>query len=162
MADHTDLIQLARKRGDEKIDVAIGQLHKQAEILANAAGIPDNIKGLAPGAMLGRISYVPSQSIELKRALSQALSSIELNKITEHATTLDVREEMDTVPQIEPTGIDVAKNLADTDLPPPLVAALNTHDLHTLGDVMGVPDEHLLKMRGIGARSLEQIKRAIR
>ena len=162
MTDHTDLIQLARKRGDERIDIAIGQLHKQAEILANAAGIPDNVAGCAPGALLGRISYVPSMSRDLRQTLSRSMSAIELNKITDVTNQLDVQAEMDAPPPVMPVGINTAKALEDTELSPPIVAALKANDIFTIGDVMGIPDEHLLKMRGIATRSLQAIKGIIK
>lgn len=167
MAEKIDqLTQVARERADKKLDAAIGDLHKAATEIGKKHGIPEGIAGHSIDDLLGRIAYIPSMARELRRAAAQTLASLEIGqalespaKRREESAPAPVKPiDLATLGSIMPSG----KDLGDLKgLTVQTVKALKGAGLHQVGDVVNVPDEHLLKVPGIQAKQVAQLRQAI-
>lgn len=168
--ESTELTQVARQRADVRIDAALVDIRQALTDIAKRHRIPDGVQGHTPEDLLGRISQVPSMSRELRLALGQALARQEI----ELMTRAPVAETPPAVTQPPPQKPRELKNPGRIPGPPagldvddlkgisPQVArALKAAGLKTVGDVVAVPDDHLVKIGGIGERSLAQIREAL-
>jgi len=111
--------------------------------------------------LLGRLAYVPSMGRDLRIATAHALARQEIER------------HLDTPPAPPPPPTRATKELTastitpgtDLDALPGITTqtakALKKAGLFVVGDVVSVPDEHLLKIPGIAERSLAQLRAAI-
>jgi hypothetical protein len=164
------LTQVARERADERIASAIGELHKAAAAIGKKHGIPEGINGHSVDELLGRIAYIPSMARELRRALALELTRGELNEAMKlgkkpaspppapGAKGPEALIEPSEIPDAIPVGLDVADLSGIT---VQTVKALKAAGLHTVGDLARIPDEHLEKVQGLGAKSVAQIRAAV-
>lgn len=172
--DHaTELTQLARERADRRIDAALAKVREAMTAIAKAERIPDGVQGHLPEDLLGRIANVPSMSRELRRALAQALAKQELEAMIERQgppkaepkTTIkhaDPQRPIKAGKAIEAQTTPAGTALEDlTGVAPQVTRALRAGGFRTVEDLASVPDEHLLKVGGIGERSVQQLREAI-
>lgn len=166
-----ELTQVARQEADRIIDQALGELHEAARKIGIAHRIPEDIGGLSTDELLGRMAYVPSMARDLRRIAGQEIAKQQL----ENAMGLSRKAATDqpsapaaptTSPPVEPSKIPaqvpVGLDLVDLDgVTTQTVRALKAAGLKTVGDVVVVPDEHLLKIDGIAEKSLGQLRTAI-
>jgi hypothetical protein len=167
MANETDqLTQVARERADKRISEAIGELHKAAATIGHKHGIPEGISGHSISELLGRIAYIPSMARELRRALAHELTKIELDEAMSgkrpapapKAKPADDAKviEPSQIPDAVPVGLDVADL---TGITVQTQKALKAAGLHTVGDLVKIPDEHLAKI--IPAKAVGGVRAAI-
>lgn len=172
MAQQLDeLTQVARREADAQIDKALGELRASAREIGARYKIPENIGGLATEELLGRMAYIPSMARDLRRIAGQEIAKLLLaDQIrpvpagtpaaipeTPPAAGTD-RIDISKIPDQVPVGMD----LVDLDgVTVQAIKALKAAGLKTVGDVIAVPDEHLLKIGGIAEKSLAQIRAAI-
>lgn len=173
MADQDQVMNIARERAERRIDEALGDLRTAAREIATRHGIPDGIAGHAVEELLGRIAYVPSMARDLRRATGQALAKQELERAFERDEPSNLSGEapdpvgpVTATPVVHPStvGASVPMGLDLTDLDGvtvQTVRALKAAGLRVVGDVVNVPDEHLLKLNGIADKSLAQLRTAI-
>lgn len=163
-----ELTQVARKEADEVLDKALGELRASAREIGEKHGIPQQINGLSVEELLGRMAYIPSMARDLRRVAGQELTK---NLIAEQIRPA-ARPTMPATPKLpESERIDVSKippsvpvgmDLVDlSGVTVQAVKALKAAGLKTVGDVVAVPDEHLLKVSGVAEKSLAQIRAAI-
>ncbi len=167
MNEPEQMTAIARERGDKKIDTAIGELRLAAHDIGTRHGIPEDIAGHSIGELLGRIAYVPSMARDLRRVCGQELAKVELNKIFEDApdSPSTARAEPKAKP-IEPSklpgNIPISRDVGQLDgITGQTVKALREAGLDKVGDIVTVPDEHLVKINGLGEKSVAQIRVAI-
>ena len=173
MTDATELTVVARERADKRIDAAVGELIAAAHEIGKKHGIPEGIQGHSIGELLGRMAYIPSMARDLRRACGQELSKLEIDKVFEEkAGGADPAAQVETpapktasevippskIPDSVPIGMDVG-DLSGVTVQ--AVKALKSAGLHKVGDVVNVPDEHLEKINGLGAKSVAMIRTAI-
>lgn len=169
MATEPDqLTQVARERADARIASAIGELHKAAAAIGKKHGIPEGISGHSVDELLGRIAYIPSMARELRRALALELTRGELNEAMKlgkkpaapaaASKGPDAPIEPSEIPDTIPVSLDVGDLSGIT---VQTVKALKAAGLHSVGDLARIPDEHLEKVQGLGAKSVAQIRAAI-
>lgn len=160
-ADQTEVLNLARTRAEKRIDAAIGELHKAAAKIGTEHDLPDNISGHSVAELLGRISFVPSVGRDLRRALGQAMAKQELEQAMFRTP---VAPPVKRVPEqaAKPAGVPHSTDLANlSGITVQVVKALKAAGLHSVGDVINVPDEHLLKISGLAERTVAQLRGAI-
>ena len=166
MTDAEQMTKLARERADIRIDTAIGELRKAAVEIGKKHNIPENIAGHSIEELLGRMTYVPSMARDLRRACGQELAKQELNAFLDgSAASAQVPKILAPAP-IEPSkipgNIPVGMDVGDLDgVSWQTIAALRASGLNKIGDVVGVPDEHLIKMNGLGEKSVAHVRAAI-
>lgn len=176
------MTQLARERADARIDAALGALRQAAKEIGKEHGIPDGIAGHSVDELLGRMGYVPSMARDLRRATAQELAKQELSRafdreplpakprgrpVPSHASggstapqdppprpLIDVSKR----PATAPVGLDVSELSGIT---VQTARALKAAGLDNVGQVMAVPDEHLLKISGLAEKSVAQLRHAI-
>lgn len=162
-----DMMQVARTRADAKIDEALGALRKQAREIGEAHGIPEGIAGHSIDEIMGRMAWVPSMARDLRRACGQEMAKIELDRFMAGETPAAPPP----APKPAATKIDPSKIPAPVPVSMPVdelsgvttftIKALKNNGLKTVGDVVAIPDEHLLKMDGLAEKSLAQVRSAI-
>lgn len=172
MSDEQENVNIvARERADQRIDAAVGELHKAATEIGKKFDIPDGINGMSVDELLGRMSYIPTMARDLRRACGQELAKQEINKMIEGVSQAPAATEnpagatengpdatTGTQPATIPHGLDVA----DLDgISPQTVKALKAAGLNNVGDVVDVPDEHLVKINGLGEISVNHLRAAI-
>ncbi len=160
---------VARERADKRIDTALGQLQKAALEIGKDNGIPEGISGHSIAELLGRMAYVPSMARELRRACGQELAKIELNKMFDEAqpdaaasklSPISAKIIPGTMPL--PDGVTAGTDLGTLDgISVQTVKALHDAGLVNVGDVVNIPDEHLVKMQGLGEKSVAHLRAAI-
>lgn len=166
MANEQDqLTQVARERADKRIDAAIGDLHKAAVDIGRKHGIPEGISGHSVDDLLGRMAYIPSMARELRRALAHELTKQEIDRVVASAPVESLPSAPPTL-KIDPSmihdAIPVSLDVGDLEgVTVQTVKALRAAGLNCVGDVVVVPDEHLVKVNGLGAKSVQQIRAAI-
>ena len=164
MTDAEQMTVVARERADKKIDAALGELKKAALAIGKKHDIPEGIAGHSIEELLGRMAYVPSMARDLRRACGQELAKIELNAfldgepVPKTATPKPARIEPSKIPGNIPVGLDVGQLDGITGQ---TVKALREAGLNKVGDIVTVPDEHLVKFNGLGEKSIAQIRVAI-
>lgn len=170
MPEANELMQVARQRAETTIDAALGELHAAAKEIGEKHEIPENIAGHSVSELLGRMAYIPSMARDLRRITGQELAKIELDKVmsgksskpkaapTPVPAPKQAAAEPSKIPDAVPVGMDVSELSGVT---VQAVKALKAAGLHTVGDVVTVPDEHMLKIDGIAEKSLQQIRGAI-
>lgn len=163
------LTQVARERADERISSAIGELRKAAASIGKKYGIPEGISGHSIEELLGRIAYIPSMARELRRALALELTKQEISEAMK-ATPAPAAAakpaptkplEPSQIPDSIPVGLDVSELSGIT---VQTVKVLKAAGLSTVGDVVQIPDEHLLKVLGggqAGAKNLAAVRKAV-
>lgn len=165
--DEGTVTQVARERADKRIDEALGALRKAAREIGLRYDIPEGIVGHSVEELLGRMAYVPSMARDLRRATAQELAKQEITRAFEPAkpethgsATSPTPPVVDPskLPPSAPVGLDVAELSGVT---VQTVRALKAAGLTNVGQVMTVPDEHLEKISGLGAKSVAQIRTAI-
>lgn len=169
------LTQAARERADARIAAAIGELHKAALEIGKRHGIPEGISGHSIDELLGRISYIPSMARELRRALALELTKLEISAVMKGEVPAPATKpnrtaetggkgktgEASEIPETIPAGLDVSELSGIT---VQTVKALKAAGLNTVGDVVQIPDEHLLKVLGggqPGAKNLAAVRKAV-
>lgn len=160
MATENEVLIVAREQAEKTIDAAIGELQKFATELGVKYQIPDNVLGHAVGDLLGRIAYVPSMTRDLRRELGQALAKKSLE-----ARFSDAKAAAPA--KTEPKALDMGviphgMALEDLDgVTVQVVKSLKAASLMTVGDVVKIPREHLVKINGLGEKSVAQLMAAI-
>ena len=174
MSDAEQLTIVARERADKIMDQAIGELRAAAKEIGTRLGIPENIAGHSIEELLGRMTYVPSMSRDLRRVCGQELAKLELDALFK-APPVVARPATRSAPppppppapvaippsvaaKVVPVGLDVGDLQGVT---VQSVKALRAAGLHKVGDLLNVPDEHLVKINGLGEKSVAQIRIAI-
>lgn len=167
MAEKPDqLTQVARERADKRLDQAIGALRLAATEIGKRLGIPEGIQGHSIDELLGRLAYIPSMARELRRAAALELTKLELSSVLPHRALepsepiveQTTRIEPSLIPDQVPAGMDLADLQGIT---VQTVKALKAAGMTTVGDVVVVPDQHLEKVPGLGAKSVAQLRQAI-
>ena len=120
------------------------------------------------GGQLGRIAHIRTMARDMRRACGQELAKQELNDYLDEAITPPGREgwpapvqqkiEPSKIPRNIPVGMDVGDLNGVT---VQAINALRTAGLTKIGDVVNVPDEHLVKINGLGEKSVAHIRAAI-
>ena len=168
MTDAKQLTIVARERADKKIDSALGELRKAAFDIGKKHGIPEGIAGHSIEELLGRMAYIPSMARDLRRACGQELAKIELHKVLDDAQAPLATPKI-TTPQATPIdpskipgNIPVSLDIGQLDgITGQTVKALRDAGLNKVGDIVAMPDEHLVKFNGLGEKSVAQIRVAI-
>lgn len=168
------LTAVARERADKRIDAALGALHAAAHEIGIKHGIPEGIAGHSIEELLGRMAYIPTMARDLRRACGQEIAKEELNKVFEQSDALQQSvadhqgPKMDKrpTPPIEPSkipiNIPVGMDVGDLDgISTQTINALRTAGLTTVGEIVNIPDEHLVKLNGLGEKSIAHIRVAI-
>lgn len=165
MTDTDQITALARERAEKRIDGALGELKKAAREIGTKYGIPDGIGGHTIEELLGRIAYIPTMARDMRRACGQELAKQELDKfLSEGAApaqkTIEVPIKVE--PSMIPGNIPVGMDVGDLDgVTVQAVAALREAGLNKVGDVVNVPDDFLVKINGLGEKSVAHIRAAI-
>ncbi len=169
MSRDTEMMQAAREKADERIDKALGALRAAAREIGKQFEIPENISGHSTEELLGRMCWVPSQARDLRRACGQELANLELKKLFDATpaaplvSSVPNPEAFSQQPSKAPENVPVGRDLSDlSGVTVQAVKALKAGGYMTVGDVMAVPDEHLVKLPGIAEKSLAQVRAAIR
>ena len=164
----TEMMSVARERADKRIDKALGALRDAARAIAKEYEIPDNIAGHSVEELLGRMCWVPSQARDLRRTCGQELAKKELNDMFDDqrppakSSSVPEPSAFAATPSKAPDNVPVGRDVSDLrGLTVQTVKALKAAGLHTVGDVMAVPDAHMLKVQGIAEKSLQQIRASI-
>ena len=166
MNDAEQITAIARERAEKRIDSALGDLKKDAREIGTKYGIPDGIAGHSIEELLGRIAYIPTMARDMRRACGQELAKQELDDFLGG----DMSEKLKEVPTIQktiepsliPGNIPVGMDVGALDgVTVQAVTALRNAGLDKVGDVVNVPDEHLLKVTGLGEKSVAHIRAAI-
>lgn len=167
-----ELTQVARQEADKILDQAIGELHAAARAIGVKYNIPENIGGNSVDELLGRMAYIPSMARDLRRIAGQEIAKQQISDMIGAARPAESfaaqapTAPAQSPPPIEPSKIEanvpVGMDLHDLDgVTVQAIKALKAAGLKTVGDVVVVPDEHLLKIDGIAQKSLQQIRAAI-
>lgn len=171
MSKESELTQAARERADKRIADAIGELHRAAHDIGKKHGIPEGISGHSIDELLGRISYIPSMARDLRRALALELTKQEISAVmgaddekpapAAAAKSAPKPIEPSQIPDTIPAGLDVSDLSGIT---VQTVKALKAAGLNTVGDIVQIPDEHLLKILGggqAGQKNLGAVRKAV-
>lgn len=170
MDEAEQMTAVARERADNQIDAALGALRKSAHEIGIEHGIPEGIAGHSIEELLGRMAYIPSMARDLRRACGQELAKQELNKLFDQNLETSERPraakapppiqkiEPSKIPPAIPVGLDVG-SLDGVSVQ--TIKALRDAGLNKVGDVVNIPDEHLIKMQGLGEKSVAHIRAAI-
>lgn len=173
MSTAEQMTAVARERADKTIDKAIGELRAAALAIGKKHDIPEDIAGHSIEELLGRMAYIPSMARELRRSCGQELAKIELKRFLEDSTlktrkadvisTADIKPATKVIPASEiPANIPVGMDVGDLHgVTVQAVKALRTAGLTKVGDVVVVPDAHLVKINGLGDKSVAMIRAAI-
>ena len=166
MPDAEQMTAIARERAEKRIDGALGELKKAAREIGKKYGIPDGIAGHSIEELLGRIAYIPTMARDMRRACGQELAKQELNDYLDEAAKPTGMEGLPQPQKIEPSkiprNIPVGMDVGDLDgVTVQAITALRNVGLTKIGDVVNVPDEHLLKITGLGEKSVAHIRAAI-
>ena len=168
MSDAEQITAIARERAEKRIDGALGDLKKAAREIGTKYGIPDGIAGHTIEELLGRIAYIPTMARDMRRVCGQELAKQELDKfLSDDEAAPNVAEPVSTAgPVIEPSliagNIPVGLDVGDLDgVTVQAINALRDAGLNKVGDVVNVPDAHLVKMNGLGEKSVAHIRAAI-
>ena len=161
-----ELTAIARERAEKRIDGALGELKKAAREIGKKYGIPDGIGGHTIEELLGRIAYIPTMARDMRRACGQELAKQELDTFLTEGAPEKLKEAPPTAKIIEPSlipgNIPVGLDVGDLDgVSVQAVAALREAGLNKVGDVVNVPDEFLVKINGLGEKSVAHIRAAI-
>ena len=168
MSDAEQITALARERAEKRIDSALGDLKKAAREIGTKYGIPDGIAGHSIEELLGRIAYIPTMARDMRRACGQELAKQELANFLDDAAEPEggqvlpppIHQTME--PSKIPRNIPVGMDVGDLDgVTVQAINALRTAGLTKIGDVVNVPDEHLVKINGLGEKSVAHIRAAI-
>ena len=154
---------VARERADKCIDAAVGDLHKAAQEIGKKHGIPEGIQGHSVEELLGRMSWIPSMARELRRACGQEMAKGELTKLFDGPAAMPATfpapgSDMPVVTDQIPVNLDIATLPGVT---VQTVKALAGAGLVKVGDIANIPDAHLVKMQGLGDKSVAQVRAAI-
>ena len=166
MGEAEQMTAVARERADKIIDAAIGALRKAAHEIGVAQGIPEGIAGHSIEELLGRITYVPTMARDLRRACGQELAKLELNKVFAANDPPSAPAAKINPPVVEPSkipgNIPVGMDIGDLDgISVQTITALRQNGLNKVGDLVTIPDEHLVKMSGLGDKSVAHVRAAI-
>lgn len=166
MSEAAELTELARERADKRIDSALGELRTAAHDIGVKYGIPEGIAGHSVEDLLGRMSYIPSMARDLRIACGQALAKEELNVMFDaKAPARDLAHTTDQ-PQAFPPKIlgviPVSLDVGDLQgISVQTIKALRDAGLNKIGDVVDIPDAHLVKQPGLAEKSVAHIRAAI-
>ncbi len=165
MSEIDQITAVARERADKRIDTALGQLHAAATRIGEEVGIPDNIAGQSIEQLLGRMAYIPTQARDLRRACAQELAKQEIDAMMSGKGLPDPPAPV-KVAVVEPSkiagNIPVGLDVGSLDgISVQTVAALRALGLTNIGDIVNVPDEHLIKQQGLGEKSVAHLRVAI-
>lgn len=156
-----EVLQSAREKADRRLNAAVGALRKAAAEIGRTHQIPDDIQGHSVEELLGRIAYVPSLSRELGRAAGQALAKQEIDGMRS-APTPESQPALGAVDTSSLVSIPAGMDIADlSGITPAQVKHLKTAGLHQVGQVVDVPDEHLVKMLNWDAKQIGKLRAAI-
>ena len=174
MTEADQITAIARERADKRIDTALGALHKAALEIGKKHGIPEGIAGHSIDELLGRMAYIPTMARDLRRACGQELAKSEINKMMDGSEPIVDRSapaelygagpivhqkiEPSKIPGNIPVGMDVG---ALEGISVQTINALREAGLTKVGDIMDVPDAHLIKQQGLGEKSVAHIRAAI-
>ena len=168
MTEGEQITAIARERAEKRIDSALGDLKKAAREIGKKYGIPDGIGGHTIEELLGRMAYIPTMARDMRRACGQELAKQELANFLDDAAEPEGRQVLPPPihPAIEPSKIPrkipVGMDVCDLDgVTVQAINALRTAGLTKIGDVVNVPDEHLVKINGLGEKSVAHIRAAI-
>lgn len=167
MSDAEQMTAVARERAEKRIDDALGELKKAAREIGKKHGIPDGIGGHTIEELLGRIAYIPTMARDMRRACGQELAKQELDQyLSDAAPKTRSADVVKVPPKIEPSkipgNIPVGMDVGSLDgVTVQAVNALREAGLTKVGDVVVVPDEHLVKINGLGEKSVAHIRAAI-
>ena len=166
MSETEQITAIARERAEKRIDSALGELKKAAREIGKKYGIPDGIGGHTIEELLGRIAYIPTMARDMRRACGQELAKQELDKFLSDDMTVKLKDAPPVPKTIEPSlipgNIPVGMDVGDLDgVTVQAVTALRDAGLTKVGDVVNVPDEHLIKINGLGEKSVAHIRAAI-
>ena len=157
---------VARERADQRIDAALGDLHKAAAEIGKKHGIPEGIQGHSIAELLGRMAWIPSMARDLRMACGQEMAKGELNKLFDEkptpAAVTDFKDSPTIAPSKIPGNIPVGMDVGDLQgVTVQTVKALREGGLNKVGDLLNIPDAHLVKMQGLGDKSVAQVRAAI-
>ncbi len=165
MTEVEQFTAIARERADKRIDAALGELHTAALSIGKKHGIPEGICGHSIDELLGRMAYIPTMARDLRRACGQELAKHEINAMMDG--TASVKQDKKPVPaKVEPSkipgNIPVGMDVGNLDgISVQTIAALRAAGLTKVGDIMDVPDAHLIKQPGLGEKSVAHVRAAI-
>ena len=168
MDEMEQLAAVARERADKCIDGALGELHAAALDIGKEHDIPEGIAGHSIDELLGRMAYIPTMARDLRRACGQELAKRYINDMMT-GKAAKVVNKVDKEPpagKIEPSkipgNIPVGMDVGDLDgISVQTIAALRAAGLTKIGDVVNVPDAHLVKQPGLGEKSVAHVRAAI-
>ena len=165
MGDTEQITAIARERAEKRIDSALGDLKKAAREIGKKYGIPDGIAGHTIEELLGRIAYIPTMARDMRRVCGQELAKQELDKfLSDGEVAPNVADPVSKMiePSKIPGNIPVGLDVGDLDgVTVQAINALRIAGLNKVGDVVNVPDEHLVKINGLGEKSVAHIRAAI-
>ena len=168
MDEMEQLAAVARERADKCIDGALGELHAAALEIGKEHDMPEGIAGHSIDELLGRMAYIPTMARDLRRACGQELAKRYINDMMTGKAAKVTTKVVDEPPagKIEPSkipgNIPVGMDVGDLDgVTVQAINALRTAGLTKIGDVVNVPDEHLVKITGLGEKSVAHIRAAI-
>lgn len=159
-----EALQAARTKADARLQAAIGELHKAAAEIGKAHSIPEGIQGHSTAELLGRIAWVPGLSRDLARAAGQALAKQELDALLATPAGTGQPAVREVIPPDTSSLTKIPNGLDLADLPgitPAQVKQLKAAGLHQIGDVVGMPDEHLAKVTSWDAKQIGKLRTAI-
>lgn len=156
-----EALQSARQRGDQRLDAALAALRRAAATIGAQHSIPEGIQGHSVEELLGRIAYVPALSRDLRRAAGQALAKQELDNLLK-APPIPREPALRQVDTSDLVNIPKGLDLADlSGITAAQVKQLKAAGLNQVGDVLGVPDEHLAKILTWDAKQVGKLRAAI-
>ncbi len=166
MPEAEQITMIARERAEKRIDAALGELKAAAREIGKKYGIPDGIGGHTIEELLGRIAYIPTMARDMRRACGQELAKQELDKFLSASAEAPPQKTIEVPIKVEPSlipgNIPVGMDVGDLDgVTVQAVNALRLAGLTKIGEVMDVPDEHLVKINGLGEKSVAHIRAAI-
>jgi len=156
-----EILQLARERGEKRLDAAAKQIREAILAASKQHNIPTGVMGHDVVDLMGRIMFQPALSRELRREAGQVMAKQEL-------------EAMNSAPAPQPAPAPVAHgtggeqsvpaSMAVADLKGITVAqckALQAAGLNQVGDIAGIPDEHLAKVTKLDDKAIGKIRAAV-
>lgn len=173
MSEETKLLnEAARAAAERTIDSALGAMNAAAEEIGQKYGIPDNVGGNSRAVLLGRLTYVPSMARELRTICGQLMAKREIERMlaegmtprsTAPALTPKISTELEDIPPLAPVagppaGMDITQLEG---VHPNTVKALQNAGITNVGELMAMPDEHLIKYPGLGDKTVAQLRTAI-
>lgn len=159
MADN-ELLQLARARGEKRLDAAIKQIREDMQTAAKDHDIPADVLGHDVVDLLGRIMFTPALARDLRREAGQRMAKQELE--TMGSTTAPATSATPPAPAIKLTVIPTSLSIAELQgITVHQSKALMAAGINQVGDLLNIPDEHLAKVTKLDDKAIGKIRAAV-